>query len=714
MLKKIVSVIVVAVLCIALSVTALAATPNGTYTRVDVAGGANELRFTREMYKAEKYITATSLGSDKALEGITDIHVADDGTVSILCGEASRLVTLNTDYTFRSEVIVTDAEGNAVDYSGAQGIYKDKDGIYYLADTNNARVLLFDDTGVVSKTLGLPDSEFIASDFVYQPAKIAKDSDGYLYILSNGSYYGAMQYKPNFEFMGFYGSSTVEASALDTLQYLWDKLTSNEIKQSKTTKKMPYSFADFDFDSYDYLVTATGKTSEFNNENEKGQIRKISHNGASILYKRTAREGYVDSSGINFLESRTLLRKLGKAGKISQNIVAVAVGRNDFIYALDNTHGLVYLFDSESNLLNTFGGGLQAGTQMGAFYNAVAMDLKGDSVLVADKENKSVTVFNLTEYGELLMTAQNMFIKGDYLDSKEYWEKVLTLDSGNQLAYRALASTYYNEGEFKKAMEYAEIGLDYNIYDLSKQEVSSEHLAKYFGWYLLALAIVVGGVIYVSVYCKKHKKVLVTNPKIRLLGSVPFHPFDAFNDLKYKKLGSTLIAIILCVILYLVFFVRDVFSGFLFTTTDIAHYNSIYTIGKTIGFVLLWSVCYWLVSSMASGKGTFREIFTATAYSLVPLIVYSVIRVVLTNLLPYSAFGIIGGIDTVILFFTFYLIAIGMLTVNEYDFFKFLITAVVTVFFMVLVVFVIFMCALMIAQAWDFVSSVYSEIVQRQ
>ncbi len=716
MFKKIISMLICVVLCVALSLTASAAgaTPNEVYTRVDVPGGSTDLRLTREMYKAEKYITATSLGLEQALEGITDICVADDGSILILCGESSRLVVLNEDYSLRGEIAVTDAEGNPVDYTGAKGIYKDKDGVYFLADTSNSRVLMFDETGVVSRELLLPESEFIPSDFVYQPAKIAKDSDGYLYILSNGSYYGAMQYKPNYEFMGFYGASTVQASALDTLQYLWDKLTSNEIKQSKSTKKLPYSFADFDFDSYDYLVTSTGKTSKYNNEGDKGQIRKISHNGASILYKRTTRQGYVDSSTFNFLETTLVVRELRVKGRTSQNLVAVAVGRNDFIYALDNTHGLVYLFDSECNLLNTFGGGLQAGTQVGTFTNAVAMDLKGDSVLVADFDNKSVTVFNLTEYGDLLLKAQNMFIKGDYLESKDYWEKVLALDSGNQLAYRALASAYYNEGDYEKALEYAEIGLDYNIYDLAKQELLSKHLAKYFGWYLLALAVIGGAIVFVSVYCKKKKKVLITNQKIITLGRVSFHPFDAFNDIKYRKHGSLLISVILCALLYISFFLRDVFSGFLYTTTNIAHYSSIYTVGKTLGFVLLWSVCYWLVSSMASGKGTFREIFTVTAYSLVPLIVYSFVRVIITNLLPYSAFGIISGIDTVVLIFTFFLIAIGMLTVNEYDFFKFLITALVTVFFMILVVFVIFMCALMIAQAWNFVSSVYTEIVYRR
>lgn len=716
MFKKIISILLVVVLCFSLTLTTFAAgvTPNEVYTHVDVAGGASELRLTREMYKAEKYINATSLGLEQPLEGITDIFVTDNGEILILCGEKSRLVVLNGDYTFKAEMLVTDATGNPVDYTGAKGIYRDKEGIYFLADTTHARVLLFDETGVVSKELGLPDSEFIASDFVYQPAKIAKDSDGYLYILSNGSYYGAMQYRPDLEFMGFYGASTVQASALDTLQYLWDKLTSNEIKQSKSTKKLPYSFSDFDFDSYDYLVTATGKTSKYNNDNEKGQIRKISHNGASILNKRTARQGYTDSSSYNFLETTTVLRELRVSGKTSQNIVAIAVGRNDFMYALDNTHGLIYLYDNECSLLNTFGGGLQAGTQKGAFTNAVAMDLKGDSVIVADLDNCSLTVFNLTEYGNLLMTAQNMFIKGDYLESKAIWEKVLALDSGNQLAYRALASAYYNEENYEKAMEYAKIGLDYNIYDLSKQKLTSEHLAKYFVWYILAAAVIVGAVIFVLAYLKKKQKKLITNEKIITMGRVTFHPFDTFNDIKYRKKGSVLIGIILCAILYVAFFLRDTASGFLYTMSDIAHYNSVYTIGKTIGFVVLWAVCYWLVSSMASGKGTFKEIFIATTYSLTPLIVYSFVRVILTNVLPYSAFGIISGIDTVILFFTFFLIAIGMLTVNEYDFFKFIVTALVTVFFMILVVFVIFMCALMIAQAWNFISSVYSEIVHRR
>ena len=146
------------------------------------------------------------------------------------------------------------------------------------------------------KNIEDPKSDLIPSDFLYQPIAIEKDEHGYIYILSLGCYYGALMYTPEYEFMGFYGPNTVKSSALDTLSYLWDKLTSTEEKKTSQVKKLPYSFSDFAFDPEGFLVTTTGAvTNSIWSDKNIGQIKKISHNGANILFKRDLKGESSDS-----------------------------------------------------------------------------------------------------------------------------------------------------------------------------------------------------------------------------------------------------------------------------------------------------------------------------------------------------------------------------------------------------------------------------------
>lgn len=272
---------------------------------------------------------------------------------------------------------------------------------------------------------------------------------------------------------------------------------------------------------------------------------------------------------------------------------------------------------------------------------------------------------------------------------------------------------YYNEGRYDDALEAARIAFDYSVYDLAWQEIVSDFVADNFVFIILAVLVILAVLIGVIVYFRKHNKRLIKDPKIKLMLSVPFHPFDSFDNLKYKNMGSVRIAVVITVGFYIASVLNVIASGFLYSETLLRNYNSLYTLGSTVGLLLLWSVCNWLVCSMFSGKGNFKEVYTATSYALVPWVLFQLIRVVLTNFLPLSTSGLITGLETAVLLFTVFLIAVAMMKVHEYDFFKFALTSLVTIFFMILVVFIIFVCAILITQFGSFVVSIYEEIAYR-
>ncbi|MBO4733536.1 MAG: YIP1 family protein, partial [Clostridia bacterium] len=62
---------------------------------------------------------------------------------------------------------------------------------------------------------------------------------------------------------------------------------------------------------------------------------------------------------------------------------------------------------------------------------------------------------------------------------------------------------------------------------------------------------------------------------------------------------------------------------------------------------------------------------------------------------------------------TFFLLAIAIMTVNEYDFFKFLTTSIVTVLFIVLMALVVILVVTLSQQIIKFFTTIYTEMFYR-
>lgn len=702
-LKKLCAFCLVIIFCISTSLTASAKSITDTYTKADIPGDTTEMRLSREVYSPKETITASSLGLSEALTDISDICTYDDGSILLITEKNSRLIKINPDLTLNKEITAHDKHGNKIDFKGAKGVYVDKSGEIYISDTSNSRVIVIDEDGELKRSLGTPESSLIPEDFYYQPVAVEKNPQGYLYVLSKGCYYGTLMYSPNEEFLGFYGSNTVSASVLDSLSTLWNKLTSNDTKKSNSVKRLPYSFSDFDFSSSGYMVTSTGRTSS--NYVENGQIKMISHNGANILLKRTLTGEFEKSTEVNFLEDRVAKYRS------PQQISSITVGKNDYIFALDSTNCLIYMYDSECNTIATFGGGVSTGKQLGVFEKPVSLALSNDRLLVADSKHCSITVYELTAYGKLIIKAQTLFLNGDYSQAEPIWNEVLSMNRNCQLAYRGIAMANYSNGDYKAALEASKMALDYSIYDMAYQKLFASFVSDNFVIIFFAFVILIGIGIYVAYVIKKKNIKIIKSRQTKLLLRTPFHPFDSFQEIKFKKLGSTKLATLLVVLFYVASVLNVTSTGFLFKTTLLKNYNALFTLASTIGLVVLWSICNWLVATLFNGKGNLKEVFIATTYSLMPLICFYFIKVVLTNFIPLSMSGLVSGIETAIMLYTFFLLCISVMTVHEFDFFKFLTTGLVTIFFMVLVVFVIFMIAILVCQVGSFFISIYEEIV---
>ena len=218
------------------------------------------------------------------------------------------------------------------------------------------------------------------------------------------------------------------------------------------------------------------------------------------------------------------------------------------------------------------------------------------------------------------------------------------------------------------------------------------------------------GLLIFAVISMKRKFTLIKNDKLSLLFRTLIHPFDAFGTIKDKQKGSLIIGGVLVVIYYIVSVLSDLCGGFTFTYVDLASYNSLWVLVKSVGIVALWVICNLLVTTLMDGKGKLKDIFVVTTYSLVPTIIGEFTFLVLSNVMMADEAEFLIIFRSLMLAYTLILLMIGTIKIHDYSMGKFLGTTLLTLVGMAIVVFLIIMVFILSQQFVAFLVTLYLEI----
>ena len=293
------------------------------------------------------------------------------------------------------------------------------------------------------------------------------------------------------------------------------------------------------------------------------------------------------------------------------------------------------------------------------------------------------------------------------------WEQILKMDSNNQRAYEGMAKAHLVRGEYEQAMYYAEMGNDQQTYSLAYAEVQDIWLSNNFWWLFIVGLLAVGLIAGILVVSKKRKIFEIKNLNVRTALLVPFRPFESFNVMKRNGAVSIGLGALFVLVFYLARVSQDLYGGFMYVIVDEANYNALFTLFGSVGILLLWAVVNWGICMLFEGKGSFKEVFCMSAYSMMPMIVYSVIFIVGSHFLPASNTDTFGMLSTLLLLYTFLLLLVGMTVIHEYTFFKSIGMAILTVLGMALSVFVICAVVLLSQQFIVFLAGIVGEIKVR-
>lgn len=674
------------------------AVPSDTYTYwYWYSGVSKKSTFSRPMYEVYEVFRAQDFGLNNTFGQLND-SFCRDGLTYLLDGGASQIIVLDSDFKFQSVInAVSDSNNNQYSYENASGIFVSDKHEIYIADTENNRVLVTNEAGAYVREYTLPESELIPDDFNFKPTKVAMDSRGNMYVLSDGSYYGAILYNSKGEFSGFYGANQVKSSIKTILQNIYNRIFLNDTKKAASERQIPYQFTDLFIDDKDFVYTATGNTNlDTDFSAQSGQIKRLSAGGSNIL----------KSEDINFADTGISIE--------SQNIVSVESDSNGFIYAVDSKYGHIFVFDSECTMVTAFGNGIGEGSQKGNFSFPSSLSLNGDNIIVTDKTNQTVTVFRATEYGKQVLEAQQLTVQGHYSTAMPMWQEIIKQDSNNQLAYWGLAKGCYGEGNYKEAMRYAKIGCDRETYANAFEQVRNTVIKKYFAFAIIAIvAVIIVAAIIVKRRRKANKQGLrIKNPKLKCYTSLLIHPADTFREIKEKKNGSVVIAAVLTLLYYVTSVMSVTNGGFAFVVFDSENFNSLFVLLQTVGLVALFTISYWCVSTLFGGLGKIADIFVVTAYSFTPMIIANIVYTVLTNLLVPDELGFLNIFMTIMTLYTVILLIIGMMRINDFEFKQFLLVTALAIVGMVVILFLIIVVILLLQLTVGFFKTVINEILK--
>ena len=630
-------------------------------------------------YEATIVLNTDSLGIGP-LDGPTDLYVTDEGEIFVLDAGNDRVVVLRKDFQADRVIIPTDDEGEPLDFKSPSGISVCADGTILLCDRKGKAVYILDEEGKQLRKVEKPDSSILPKNFQFQPVKAEMDSGGILYVVSSGSYSGALQFDVDGSFMGFYGSEEVDLTLKVLLDHFWKNFLSDEAAEG-VSRTVPVEFISFCIDKKDFIFTIRK-----GNEVNSGQVRKLNAKGDNVLDDTKVFGDRTDSA---------LLADL-------------VVDDEGFITIIDSGTGRVMQYDPDGELLYAFAG---KGSQAGTFSTPAAVESIGDSLLVLDKDRGLITLFTPTEFAKNVRLGTLLYRDGRYKEAMEPWQAVLTRDNNYALANIGMGKIYEGLGDYPAAMDYYEKGDVKNFYSDAFEKNRADLLRENFALVMLAVLAVIA-VPMVLLNRKPVAKERYTGG--RLKRKYPFycllHPLTGYDDLKSERSGSFWLATLIVAALFLVSVLAHQLTGFAFNTNRTDELNLWVILCSTVGVFIAFVTCNWAVTTIMDGEGSFGEIWVFSAYALLPLVLFNGALIVLSNVLTLDEATFYYAIQWIGYGWTAICMFIAIREVHQYTLVKTLVTLAITFAGLVIVVVIAAIVYSVFGQLISFISTIWSEI----
>lgn len=194
---------------------------------------------------------------------------------------------------------------------------------------------------------------------------------------------------------------------------------------------------------------------------------------------------------------------------------------------------------------------------------------------------------------------------------------------------------------------------------------------------------------------------------------VVMHPFEGFEDLRWKKAGSMSIAFGIVCLLFIQALAYNRMYGFQYYSDYDKVFNIVPYIFQSFGIFLLYVVCNWGMCTLFDGEGSMKNIFIVTAYSLIPYIAGYLIGTVMSHFLIKDEYIFIQTVEIIGTAWSVVLFISAMKAVHQFTFGKTIVLILLTLVAMVLVIFLLVLLLTLFQQVLIFIFTIYTELSYR-
>lgn len=199
--------------------------------------------------------------------------------------------------------------------------------------------------------------------------------------------------------------------------------------------------------------------------------------------------------------------------------------------------------------------------------------------------------------------------------------------------------------------------------------------------------------------------------QLKNLGYIMLHPVTGFEEMKYKKSGSPLLALLIALVFFIASAVERQFTNFRFNGSDTENINIIYIFIATFVVFVCFVLANWSITALFDGEGSFKEIWLCCGYSLAPYTLSLLLGTVLSNYMTLQENVILGFISTAGILWSLAMIVLGMIQVHAYSLIKTILSLIGSVVGLLLVLFLSFLLILLFQQFYSFIYSIYEELM---
>lgn len=672
-----------------------------------IIGFSNENGPSFSVFNRNKGYIKTKDNLSVSLSAPTDMKYSKDGYLYVLDSGNSRIIKIDKDLKTVKEIFANfySKKYGYLSFYGALGFTVDENEKFYIADTENLRVLVADNKGGVELVILRPDEQLLDTKVPFSVTKVLVDRKDQIYVLCEAINLGAFVFDMNGEFLTYYGSNKVAASVEVILNYVKRKFMTRE-QLKGLTQNTPISITNFDIDDngFIYTVTETDQSKTLGADGFTEMIRKLNFQGDNIFELSGNAKGFGD-----FEWDRQAL-------VLNTAFNDIDVDNQNFVNLIDSSRGKVFQYSEEGDLVTVFGA---YSNQSGTFVEPTAIESIDGKVCVLDKSLNSIIIFKPTDYVLALRKAYKLLDSSDADEALAAWSQVLKFNTNSQYPYYGMGRAYEMKGEYENAMEYFKLANAKPEYSKAYEEYRKTYVSENLWWMLLIVIAVVVVAIFVIKFLKKKlvaKEGEAFSPMETKWGLpiyVLLHPVDGFEQFRTRNLHCIPIAIGLFIAGFLVKVIEFFATGFIFNSNRPIDYDMFATIIGTIAVYVLFVISNWAICTLLNGKGRMKDILCVTAYSLTPMLLTQLICVVLSNSMTLEEQAFISIISVVGMLWSAIVLLMGMYTIHQYSFIGTVGSVILTVFGIAVMALLIMLFYTLLSQLTSFVISIIKEISLR-